>query len=375
MQPGWRSNVSRMRTRRLRRRSLRPCLMSNGSKKVSACESAVPLDETRREARDSPCCGVLTSDSKGGIDPFRRAVFPYYRWKVNLERHGIEGLRDRSPFKGRTWNQILPEEEQKILEVADLHPDWLSREVSCNISDNYGFTVSESSVYRILKRFDLVKARDQKTFPAGPEYRVKTKGINEMWQTDASYLLVKNWGWYYMISVLDDFSRKILAWLLQPSMDTDAFSEVIELACEATGMDRLPRGHRAKLLSDRGSALISKPFDEYLQARGLAHIFASPYHPQTNGKIERYHRSCKEKINQIVWEYPDDLVQEITRFVTYYNTGRYHEALGNVTPDDVYFGRRKAILERRKTLKRETLMRRKEFNQMNPTPPGAETLL
>lgn len=299
----------------------------------------------------------------------------YYRWKANLERHGIEGLRDRSPFKGRTWNQILPEEEQKILEMADNHLDWLSREVSCNISDNYGFTVSESSVYRILKRSDLVKARDQKTFPAGPEYRVKTKGINEMWQTDASYLLVKNWGWYYMISVLDDFSRKILAWLLQPSMDTDAFSEVIELACEATGMDRLPQEHRAKLLSDRGSALISKPFGEYLQAKGLAHIFASPYHPQTNGKIERYHRSCKEKINQIVWEYPDDLVQEITRFVTYYNTGRYHEALGNVTPDDVYFGRREAILERRKSLKHVTLLRRRDLNRNTPRPSsGAETL-
>jgi len=299
----------------------------------------------------------------------------YYRWKAAFEKQGIEGLGDRSPSKGKTWNEVLPHEQERILEVADHHPDWFSREISLYISDNEGFTVSESSVYRILKRNGLIKSSGKKTFPAGPEYQVKTKRVNEMWQTDASYLIVKNWGWYYLISVLDDFSRKILAWLLQPSMDTDAFSEVIELACEATGMHRFPADNRAKLLSDRGSALISKPFGEYLEAKGLRHIFASPYHPQTNGKIERYHRSAKEKINLIVWEYPDDLEQEIASFVSYYNRSRYHEALGNVTPDDVYYGRREAILERRKALKHQTLMRRKQANQTIPRPPGAETLL
>jgi putative transposase len=299
----------------------------------------------------------------------------YYRWKAAFDNHGIEGLRDHSPYKGKTWNQILPEEERNILEIATLHPDWSPREISCDISDNHGFTVSESSVYRILKRSGLVKTRERTTFPAGSEYRVKTKRVNEMWQTDASYLLVKNWGWYYLIWVLDDFSRKILAWLLQPSMDTDSFSDVIELACEATGMEWVPAQERPKLLSDRGSALISKPFGEYLEAKGLGHIFASPYHPQTNGKIERYHRTCKEKINLLVWQYPDDLGQEIGRFVCHYNSTRYHEALGNVTPDDVYYGRREDILERRKILKRETLMRRKEVNRCIPRPPEAQTLL
>ncbi len=299
----------------------------------------------------------------------------YCRWKAAFEKHGIEGLRNRSPYKGKTWNQILPEEEAKILEIAKLFPDWSPREISCDSSDNHGFTVSESSVYRILKRSGLVKARVRKTFPAGPEYRVKTKRVNEMWQTDASYLLAENWGWYYPISVLDDFSGKILAWLLQPSMDTDAFSEVIEIACEVSGMDGVAVENRAKLLSDRGSALISKPFAEYLEAKGLGHIFASPYHPQTNGKIERYYRSCKEKIHLVVWEYPDDLRQEIARFVTYYNTVRYHEALGNVTPDDVHYRKREAILERRKTLKRSTFMRRKEVNRFILRPPEAQTIL
>jgi len=292
----------------------------------------------------------------------RMSQSTYYRWKRRFKREGLEGLKDRSSGSRVVWNQILPSERGKILELTTLYPEWSSREMSCHITDTCGFSVSESTVYRVLKAEGWVKPRESKTFPASSEYHTKTRRPNEQWQCDATYMLVKNWGWYYMISVLDDFSRRILAWRLQSFMDTDAFGEVVELACEEAGVD-LESENRPRLVTDRGPALISERFGEYLEARGIGHILASPYHPQTNGKIERFHRSAKERINVVVWETPSELESEIDRVIRHYNSSRYHEGLKNVTPDDVYFGRREKILERRSKLKLKSLKRRKFKNR------------
>jgi len=155
---------------------------------------------------------------------------------------------------------------------------------------------------------------------------------------------------------------------MQPGQTAASFSDVVEDALEAAGLDRLPQDEQPRLVTDRGPALVSRDFGVYLEARGLGHILASPYHPQTCGKIERYHRSCKERLNLVVWETPGELEAEIARFVASCNAERYHEALGNVTPDDVYFGWREGILTRRLELKAETLARRRRRNTGTPRP-------
>ena len=106
-----------------------------------------------------------------------------------------------------------------------------------------------------------------------------------------------------------------------------------------------------------------EPFGTNLHLVGIRHILAAPFHPQTNGKLERYHRTIKMEVNQIPYEFPVDLEKAIADFVEYYNFRRYHKALGDITPADVLTGRRDQILKSRKEIKEQTIQHRRDYNQ------------
>ena len=246
--------------------------------------------------------------------------------------------------------------------IAREDPDLSSRQLAAWITDHQDFSVSEATVYRILRRAGLVKPPEMKLL-AGKEYHRKTTGPHQLWATDASYFRVVGWGYYYLVTVMDDYSRFILSWKLQTDMTADSLIEVVQLAVDTTRMTEVPVEDRTNLLSDNGSGYVSRAFRDYLHLVGIHHILASPFHPQTNGKLERYHQSIKQEVNQIPYEMPADLEQAIAEFVNYYNYRRYHKALGNVTPDDVLQGRRDYILTRRKEVQTQTLWRRQLHNQ------------
>jgi len=277
----------------------------------------------------------------------------YYRW-----RRGQTNAGNRE----RPWNRITPDEEDKILAAAMESPELSSRQLATWITDNAGFAISESTVYRILCREGLVKRQDTQ-LKAAKEYHTKTTRPHQLWATDASYFRVAGWGYYYLVTVMDDYTRFILAWKLQKDMSANSLIEVVQDAVDATGMTDVPVEDRTNLLSDNGAGYLSRSFRDYLHLVGIRHILAAPFHPQTNGKLERYHQSIKNEVNQLLYEAPSQLENAIADFVEYYNYRRYHKALGNVTPADVLYGRREQILQRRKEVQIQTINRRRDYNQ------------
>jgi transposase InsO family protein len=226
------------------------------------------------------------------------------------------------------------------------------------------YFISESSVYRILKAYDLVTSPVYTVISAKDKFEHPTTRINQLWQTDFCYLKVIDWGWYYLSTVMDDYSRYILAWRLCQTMMAEDVKKTLDMAIQWTGVEHVHVVHRPRLLSDNGSAYFSKELKSYLEANEIHHIRTKPYHPMTQGKIERYHRSMKNLILLDHYYAPSELQDRIREWVDYYNNHRYHEAIDNLTPSDRYFGRDKEILKNRMKIKKRTIQERKKINKM-----------
>ena len=159
------------------------------------------------------------------------------------------------------------------------------------------------------------------------------------------------------------FSCHAMPWRLTSSMAAEDVKDTLDDALAVAGIEQATVRHRPRLLSDNGPCYISKELAEYLHEKDMLHTRGRPYHPQTQGKIERYHRTMKNVVKLRNYYLPEELERELTTFVEYYNTKRVHESLDNVTPEDVYLGRHHEILNERQRLKSQTLRRRRWYNQ------------
>ncbi len=283
----------------------------------------------------------------------------FYRWYDRYLEHGEDGLVDRAPLPRLVWNRIPDKIRCELLDMALDETELSPRELAVRFTDTKGYFVSESSIYRLLKAHDLISSPAFIVMKAASEFKDKTTAINQMWQTYFTYFKIIGWGWMYLSTILDDYSRYIISWKLCSTMKTSDVTDTLNMALEASGCDQVNVVHKPRLLSDNGASYISGELADYIKGQGMSHVRGAPYHPQTQGKIERWHQTLKNRILLENSFLPSDLERQIESFVEYYNHERYHESLKNVTPADAYFGRAQSILNNRERIKQKTIEHRR----------------
>lgn len=270
----------------------------------------------------------------------------YHDW---VQRYELEN-RHNAKIPKEIWLQQV--EREAVVDYYAKHPDEGYRRLAYMMLDENIAAVSPSSVYRVLKSAGKLRKWAKKPSKKGTGFKQPTKA-HQHWHIDISYINITG-TFYYLCSVLDGYSRAILHWEIREQM-TEADVEIILLRAKELFPEAKPR-----IISDNGPQFVARAFKEFIRISGMTHVRTSPYYPQSNGKIERWHGSLKQEC--IRPKTPLDLEdarQVVGAYVLHYNRHRLHSAIGYISPKDKLEGREEIIFAERKKKLQETQKRRK----------------
>ena len=282
----------------------------------------------------------------------------FYDWK---KRYGK--VNEHNGWIPRDF-WLLDWEKQAIVDFYDAHSKDGCRRLAFMMLDADVVALSPSSVWRVLRGAGLLRPWNGKESKKGTGF-VQPQQPHEHWHIDVSYVNICG-TFYYLCSVLDGFSRAIVHWEIRESMTESEVEVILQRAAE-----KHP-GAAARIISDNGPQFIAKDFKEFIRIRGMTHVKTSPFYPQSNGKIERWHQSIKrECIRPKTPLSLEDARRVIGEFVTHYNTVRLHSSIGYVTPQDMLDGRQAAIHAERDRKLEAARDERRQRRQLNPQPAVA----
>jgi len=276
----------------------------------------------------------------------------FYSW---IERYGMENNHN-GQMPRDFW--LLPEEKKAIVEFYGQNPLNGYRRLSFMMIDRDIVCVSPKTVYRVLKAEGVLNSQNTKTSSKGGGFNQPT-AAHKHWHVDISYINICG-TFYYMCSILDGYSRYIVNWDIRESMKEEEIELIIQKALELYP-DESPR-----VISDNGPQFVSRDFKAFIKLAGMDHVRTSPYYPQSNGKIERYHREIKQDcIRAKVISSLEQAKKEVTDFVDHYNNHRLHSAIDYITPADKLEGNEDRIFKLRdQRLETARLRRKLKWHEM-----------
>jgi len=289
----------------------------------------------------------------------------YYKWLTAYKESGLAGLAKKKTTQRIPWNRLSQKEMGRVLEIARTHPEISPRLLAVKITDEEDFSISESTVYRILKDNKLISPRAiAETSPKKEEVKPKPKRPDELWKCNVTGVFISGYGYYNMISVEDDFSHKIMANDVRPDDKAFSFSEIMDIAIKKVKKEGhlTTKNTMPDIYTDAAApGFASVVMTDYLSSQGIKHVFsAAPRGSKKEGGADASGHQ-KEKHCLVVYSSPEELKKTMDEAIAIYNATP-NESLDNISPNDIYAGNKDEILKSRKEKKRLTLERRKKLN-------------
>lgn len=266
------------------------------------------------------------------------------------KRYGVDN-KSNSEVPKDTW--LTPEEKEKIVEFHSKNPLNGYRRLCYMMMDEDIVYCSPKSVYRVLKERGLLDRNTPKSNSKGEGFKQPARA-NKHWHVDVSYLNVAG-TFYYLCSVLDGYSRMIIHHDIRKAMTEKDIEQILQTAREIC-----PEAN-PRIITDNGPQFVAKDFKAFIKFAGMTHVKTSPYYPQSNGKIERWHREMKTTYRSKTVSTFEDAQAVILDFVETYNYSRLHSAVGYVTPFDRFLGLDSDLQSKRKICLRNAKAHRKAY--------------
>lgn len=286
----------------------------------------------------------------------------YYKWYSRYRRSGPVGLENIKPTPRRFWNSLSKTERKQAIQIAFTNPEKAPKDIAKEFSEIYGSFISESSVYRILNSFDKFENKKIELIRGRNRFAESADDINTIWKTEFVYIRLLGWGFYYLLFIIDDYSKYVIQWKLYTTLTEKDPEQLVMTALWKTGLKGIRLKHRARLLTGNYSKLFIDRLKEFLYDYDLKNLRGTSSNAHVIHRINGTIQTKKNVINLNNYYLPGDIEEQVGLFIDYYNNEWTLKSFGNMTPAGIYHKQENIIRRQREKIKEKTLLMRKLRN-------------
>ncbi|MBN2601216.1 MAG: helix-turn-helix domain-containing protein [Candidatus Marinimicrobia bacterium] len=286
----------------------------------------------------------------------------YYKWYSRYRNSGPAGLENIKTTPKRFWNSLSKAERKQAIQIAFTNPEKAPKDVAREFSQIYGSYISESSVYRILNSFDKFENKKVTLIKGRSRFSETARKTDDIWKTEFVYIRMVGWGFYYLMFIIDDYSKFVIDWKLYTDLTEKDPEQLVIQALWKTGHKAIRLKHRARLLTGNYSKLFIDRLKDYLYDYDLKNLRGNSSKVRVIQKFDGTIQTKKNVINLNNYYLPGDIEEQLKRFIDYYNNECTLKTFSNMTPASVYYKKEGVVQQQREQIKEKTLLMRKIRN-------------